>query len=91
MGESEVVLVQATRTGVPVRVSWRGHTYQVLGCPTPWIDRVPWWTWTAEQLPKVVEQAMWTVTMAARDGGATIQADLSVTGGDWWQIERVNG
>ncbi|MCL1907689.1 MAG: hypothetical protein FWG08_07280 [Propionibacteriaceae bacterium] len=88
---AEVVAVQANPQGVPLRVSWRGHNYQVLGRPTPWIDRAPWWAGNADHLPTVAEQAMWSVTLASADNPDIIQAELSVTGGDWWQLERLRG
>lgn len=75
-------------SGTPARVMWRGRDYTVVGRPVRWIDRVPWWTWTAERLPRIVEQPMWTVSLAA-PGGDVVEADLSVTEGDWWQVERV--
>ncbi|MCL1906311.1 MAG: hypothetical protein FWG08_00035 [Propionibacteriaceae bacterium] len=86
---AEVVAVQANSFGVPLCVNWRGQNYRVLGNPTPWIDRAPWWSWSADHLPRVVEQAMWSVTLAPLDHGEIIQAELSVTGGDWWQLERL--
>ena len=86
----EAVAVRVGVSGTPARVVWRGRDYKVVGRPVPWIDRLPWWTWTAERLPQVVEQPMWTVSLAAPDGGI-VEADLSVTGGDWWQIEQVRG
>ena len=85
---SEPVAVRVGTSGMPIRVLWRGRDYEVVGRPVRWVDRTPWWTWTAEKLPKVVEQPMWTVRLAAPDCDV-VQADLSVTGGDWWQIERV--
>lgn len=87
---AEQVAVLAGTSGVPVQVEWRGQCYPVVGRPVPWIDRSPWWVWTAERLPKVVEQPMWTVRLIT-DMGATVEADLSVTDGDWWRLERIRG
>ena len=88
---AEAIAVQANSSGMPVQVLWRGRSYRVVGRPTPWIDRSPWWAWTAERLPQVVEQSMWTVNLAQPDGGEIIQAELSVVDGDWWRLERVRG
>ena len=85
----EEVAVLAGSSGVPAQVRWRGRRYPVIGRPVPWIDRSPWWAWTAERLPKVVEQPMWTVRMMAPDTGDIVEADLSVTAGDWWRLERI--
>jgi len=85
----EPVAVLASATGVPAQVVWRGCRYQVLGAPVPWIDRTPWWVWTAERLPQVVEQPMWTVRLAAPGSETIIDAELSVTDNDWWRLERI--
>ena len=88
---AEEVAVLAGTSGVPAQVRWRGRRYPVVGRPVPWIDRSPWWAWTAERLPQVVEQPMWTVHLAAPDTGDIVEADLSVTAGDWWRLERIRG
>ena len=85
----EEVAVLASASGAPAQVRWRGCRYTVVGRPVPWIDRTPWWAWTAERLPAVVEQPMWTVRLAAPSTGDTVEADLSVVAGDWWRLERV--
>jgi len=87
----EQVAVLAGTSGVPVQVEWRGRRYMVGGHPVPWIDRSPWWVWTSERLPKVVEQPMWTVRLITPSTGDTVEADLSVTDGDWWRLERIRG
>lgn len=87
----EEVAVLASALGVPAQVRWRGRRYPVVGRPVPWIDRSPWWAWTAERLPKVVEQPMWTVRLADSATGDVVEADLSVIGGDWWRLERIRG
>jgi len=87
---AEEVAVLAGTSGVPAQVRWRGHRYPVVGRPVPWIDRSPWWAWTAERLPQVVEQPMWTVRLAAPTGDI-VEAELSVTAGDWWRLERIRG
>ena len=87
----EEVAVRTHGSGVPVAVEWRGRRYQVVGRPVRWVDRSPWWRWTAARLPAVVEQPMWTVSLAAPGAEAVVEADLSVTAGDWWRLERVRG
>jgi len=87
----EPVAVRVGLSGTPAQVMWRGCRYQVVGRPVPWVDRAPWWTWTAERLPQVVEQSMWTVHLATPDGDGVVEADLSVVQGDWWRLERIRG
>ena len=87
----EQVAVLAGTSGVPSQVVWRGRRYPVVGRPVPWIDRNPWWALTAERLPQVVEQPMWTATLATPETGDTIEVELSVTAGDWWRLERLRG
>jgi len=84
----EAAAVRVGASGTPQRVMWRGREYKVVGRPVRWVDRAPWWTWTAERLPQVIEQLMWTADLVT-PGGDVLQADLSVTGDDWWQVERV--
>lgn len=85
----EQVAVLAGASGAPVQVDWRGRRYRVVGRPVPWIDRSPWWVWTAERLPQIVEQPMWTVALATTGSDHIVNADLSVTDGDWWRLERI--
>jgi len=85
----ESVAVRVGPAGAPVQVLWRGQNWQVMGRPVPWIDRLPWWTWTAERLPQVVEQPMWTVSLVMPGTDKVLEADLSVVQGDWWRLERV--
>ena len=87
----EEVAVLASVSGAPAQVSWRGRRYPVVGRPVPWIDRSPWWILTAERLPAVVEQPMWTVSLVAPDTGDIVEADLSVLAGDWWRLQRIRG
>ena len=86
----EQVAVRTHASGAPVLVEWRGRRYRVVGRPVRWVDRSPWWRWTAARLRAVVEQPMWTVDLAAGTDDA-IEVDLSVTAGDWWRLERVRG
>ena len=85
----ELVSVRAT-AGVPTLVCWRGLDYRVVGRPVRWVDRAFWWTWPADQDPQIVEQPMWSVSLA-EPGGGILQADLSVSPDDWWRLERVRG
>ena len=86
----EQVAVRTGASGTPSQVTWRGRCYRVVGRPVRWVDRSPWWRWTAARLPAVVEQPMWTVSLAASDD-VVVEAELSVTAGDWWRLERVRG
>ena len=87
----EQVSVLVGASGTPLQVVWRAHRYKVVGRPVPWVDRNRWWTWAAQRSPQIVEQPMWTVRLAAQDSGDVMEADLSVTAGDWWRLERIRG
>lgn len=87
----EQVSVLVGASGMPVQVVWRACRYTVVGRPVPWVDRNRWWTWVVQHSPQIVEQPMWTVRLAAPDTGEVMEADLSVTAGDWWRLERIRG
>ena len=92
---NELVEVELSPGGAPVRFVWRGVRYGVVSAPEPWMGREPWWI-TARRAARGTsdprfEREMWRVDAVAlqavsrpMDGSF----DIARLPDGTWQLDR---
>ncbi len=92
---SESVEVACTPSGVPLRLLWRGHNYQMAAEPLRWYERRNWWAEEARaemgRGAGLVDHEIWRIQARINETSQILTLDLSKqTGTQNWRIIRIH-